>query len=388
MCRANHKLSIGSRKSISAGFTLVELLVVITIIGILIALLLPAVQAAREAARLVQCQNNIKQVGLAVLNYESANGIFPPAASWNRAAGVNLQMVNQNKIGPSWVVLVLPFLEQQSVYDIFDLNRFINDDTATPDGRNNRVARGTSIQIMLCPSDSNNRTPFNGSASSYTSASRDGWARGNYAANAALGMMADRNWCVNYNGLVHCCGAPDAPGWKSNSLRGVMGGNVALRIAEIQDGTSYTILLGEIISGLHPADPRGAWAMGNAAISLWGHGTFMGDCTGPNSRGLNGCDNVASCMYLGQVVGREVMADLAMDCYPWVGSPYSVATNQQSVKSLHPGGANVCLGDGSVRFINDFIDTAGFINATAPVFSVWDRLNLSNDGQVIPAGTY
>src|SRR3989304_6136809 len=92
------------------GFTLVELLVVIAIIGILIALLLPAVQAAREAARRLQCSNNLKQVGLALLNYESSNRVFPFGGLGTQGGG----------FGHSWWVRILPFIEQNAVYEKFD----------------------------------------------------------------------------------------------------------------------------------------------------------------------------------------------------------------------------------------------------------------------------
>ena len=94
-----------------SGFTLVELLVVITIIGILIALLLPAVQAAREAARRAQCTNNVKQIGLAVLNYESLSGVFPPS-------GISMKSGNY---GFSWIGRILPYTEQENIYDQLDL---------------------------------------------------------------------------------------------------------------------------------------------------------------------------------------------------------------------------------------------------------------------------
>ena len=163
------------------AFTLVELLVVITIIGILIALLLPAVQAAREAARKMQCQNNLKQLGLAVLNYESQWQIFPPSSHWASASDVEVS--NNPNLRESWIVMVLPFLEQQALHDMFDLTR------PTPDPRN-AAARGTWVAALLCPSDAFNRTAFSGSGSSMTNKMGDNWARGNYAANAALGYMA------------------------------------------------------------------------------------------------------------------------------------------------------------------------------------------------------
>jgi len=106
------------------GFTLVELLVVITIIGILVALLLPAVQSAREAARRAQCQNNLKQLGLAVLEYESAVRIFPPSSHW--APGVAPQTRNPSDLRENWVIMVLPYLEQRALLASFDVTKPIN----------------------------------------------------------------------------------------------------------------------------------------------------------------------------------------------------------------------------------------------------------------------
>ena len=100
------------------GFTLVELLTVITIIGILISLLLPAVQAAREAARRMQCNNNLKQLGLALLNYESQWGTFPPSSF--TVQGADLYSIGVTAQCPNWVIVVLPFLEQQALADRFD----------------------------------------------------------------------------------------------------------------------------------------------------------------------------------------------------------------------------------------------------------------------------
>ncbi len=360
------------------GFTLVELLVVITIIGILIALLLPAVQAAREAARRLQCMNNLKQVGLAVLNYEETHGVFPPSSTWDVAAGVDIQQGNNSRLGPNWVVLVLPHLEQQAVYDAFRLPRYITDPA-------NAAPRGTILSVMLCPSDPNNRTPFNGSTNGGTSHLGDGWARGNYAANASLAQMSNI-FCIDYGGGMLNCGAyATSYGWKSDRLRGVMGANAALRMPEIRDGTSNTILLGEIRAGLYTGDQRGTWAMSGGASSLWAHGSYMGDGNGPNSPYLGG-DNITGCNAVTAAVGYDTMVSERMTCYEMPGG--TGWNNQQSARSMHQNGVHVCLCDGSVQWISDFIDTVGNITATPPVFSVWDRLNLSADGAPASASAF
>ena len=132
----------------------------------------------------------------------------------------------QNKFGPSWVVLILPELEQQTVYDTFDLNKYINDDsnTATPGViKNNRAVRGTVLSVVLCPSDPYNRSPFNGSASNNISNNGNGWARGNDLANASLGQMNYNDWCDGSygSGLYSCYAFPDSQSWPS-VLRGAM----------------------------------------------------------------------------------------------------------------------------------------------------------------------
>ena len=104
------------------GFTLVELLVVIAIIGILIALLLPAVQAAREAARRIQCNNKLKQIGLALLNYESTHGMFP-AGGITKTTTCNMAAPNWTDTGmASWTIVILPYMEEQARYDQYDLS--------------------------------------------------------------------------------------------------------------------------------------------------------------------------------------------------------------------------------------------------------------------------
>src|SRR5262245_6390811 len=112
-------------KTSNRAFTLVEVLVVIAIIGVLIALLLPAIQAAREAARRMQCGNNIKQIALALLNYESAHKSFPPSSNWPASQPDLLRDGGNANQSANWVVMILPFVEHQNVYESFDLTKLI-----------------------------------------------------------------------------------------------------------------------------------------------------------------------------------------------------------------------------------------------------------------------
>src|SRR5690242_10674623 len=133
-----------NQRSRTRGFTLIELLVVIAIIAVLIGLLLPAVQAAREASRRMQCVNNLKQLGLAVMNYESAQGSLPPAVSNSSAT------MNDFAMKPR----LLPFMEQVAVFNLLNMSLSYKDATNA-----NFTARCTQIQALICPSDSNTPSP-------------------------------------------------------------------------------------------------------------------------------------------------------------------------------------------------------------------------------------
>jgi prepilin-type N-terminal cleavage/methylation domain-containing protein/prepilin-type processing-associated H-X9-DG protein len=361
------------------GFTLVELLVVIAIIGILIAILLPAVQAAREAARRVQCSNSIRQLGLAVLNYESTRKMLPPSSIWRVNGKLDLSAVeqkNNSQLAENWIILILPQIEEKSTLLAFTLSKPIPNAV-------NLAPRSHPIPLLVCPTDSYAVNPFNGTSSSMTNQMGDGWARGNYAANASLAWMwyGDGD-ADDFSGLGRKASPFDAGGWGNRYYRGVMGANIAVRLKDIRDGTSKTIMLGEIRAGIIPQDDRGTWAMSGGASALWGHGYASDDDNGPNASTAKG-DDAPDCSEIQAAAGGQVPLNRkGMPC--WNGS----GTNrEQTARSLHTGGVNVCLCDGSVRFINDLIDR-GTSSAAPAALGVWDKLNLSNDGQTIDASRF
>lgn len=348
------------------AFTLVELLVVIAIIGILVALLLPAVQQAREAARRLQCQNNLKQLGLALHNYHDSRLTFPPSSIWSNLSLT--QTKNNGNLGPNWVILILPYLEQQGLYDSFNFKQPISH-------ADNMAARSTVLQVMLCPSDGFNRRLFKGSANSGTSNLGDNWGRGNYAANAALGFMTSTQHGAND------AAGETSQGWQNSQKRGVMGANSCVDIGGIKDGTTNTILVAHIRAGVTEFDSRGVWAMSGACPSaLWAHGRVTGgDDNGPNCLSPD-ADDVLACQAIRTAVGgTQKLIEMKMPC-----SSGDHPNFQQTARSTHESCVIVTLADGSVRVISDFIDIVG----TSTRMSAWDRLNASSDGQVLSSNEF
>ena len=148
-----HKVIKDLRSQSRHAFTLVELLVVIAIIGILIAMLLPAVQAAREAARRMQCSNNLKQIALGVLNYEGANGVLP--VSWSQYRYVTPELQRIDWSGSSWMVGTMPFMELGQIYDQFTFEGYMNHPSLVGGmfHSDNRELINQQIDTFLCPSD-------------------------------------------------------------------------------------------------------------------------------------------------------------------------------------------------------------------------------------------
>jgi prepilin-type N-terminal cleavage/methylation domain-containing protein/prepilin-type processing-associated H-X9-DG protein len=298
------------------AFTLVELLVVITIIGILIALLLPAVQAAREAARRMQCSNNLKQTAMALHIYHEQKGIFPPGnSSWD--GGTHWV---------SWMTYLLPFLENENVIAGVNLN------TAAY----TEIYR-LKIQTYRCPSDNADRD----SRGNWVQPTGLGFSRSNIVAC----FRPDGNWIEP--------GAPVVGGAGTPTKRALFNYNVAHRISDVTDGTSNTVAISEIISGPNDTlDLRGQW---------WNdYGCHYEHLQNPNAP-------------------LDVMISLAVLCDPskvncvaqggWEAAHFAAS-------SYHPGGVNVGLADGSVRFANEVVNSA-----------VWQAAASIDGGGKTPAET-
>ncbi|TWT35292.1 hypothetical protein KOR34_01800 [Posidoniimonas corsicana] len=375
---------LASRHTAGRGFTLVELLVVIAIIGVLVALLLPAVQAAREAARRSQCVNNLRNLALAQHNYHDTYGAFPPLMKTEFST-----VGRDDRLGPNWAVLTLPFIEEQSLYDRFDLDvEFARiSDGAGPDEPGDWAERGVELDVMLCPSDTGAGNKFTGSVTrqgsgSVISGSTDGnWARGNYGLNGVqfwpdswdqtdgAGNRFDDEWNVGVSTI-----------------------NKGLRIGQITDGTSKTLMLTELRVGLIPEDRRGVWAMGMCGSSWHCRHATNGSTT------INDCVNDDDILISGAVYNQN--RDLFRGECMAIG--YVQRSGQSVVRSRHPGGANAAMADGSVTFISDFIESgiqpfhgsvaskiggANGDGSTSPeLFGAWQRLNVSRDGYVLDLG--
>ena len=306
------------------GFTLVELLVVIAIIGILVALLLPAVQAAREAARRTQCLNKMKQVGLSLLNHHDSQGALPIGVDFTRSED------NPNKPPPdhTGLILLLPYLEEDNVPYDFSLRQY--------EGIN-PMAVGTTIGTYVCPSDdAAGRKVFD-------TASRS---------NVVL--------CFGSEGYTSepwpCCDSPLKNGgtFEDVETNGAFQIDVARKLKEFTDGTSKTALASEVISGksdAEPADYRGGW-------TLVIHGASYMHYDTPNTSN----DDVMFTPTCKEAADMPCVGMGEQDASLW----------HTAARSRHPGGVNLVFADGHTSFVTNNISLA-----------IWQAQGARNDGMVL-----
>ncbi len=317
---------------VSGGFTLVELLVAIAIIGTLIALLLPAVQAAREAARRTQCTNNLKQVGLAALNYESANAILPAAGNFDPAEKslyftFHARIDLKSGTGHSWVTRVLPHLEQQALFSQFDFNQHIAANPQSP-----HAAQPTAL---LCPSADTLGRKF-------VYEIDDGaieLGKGNVAAYSSPFHTDD----YDHRGAISLFGT---------------------ELREITDGVSNTLAFSEIRTREHDRDARGAWALPWSGASLLAFD--MHPQRDRRAEGQQPWPYEFNKLSLGQTqLPNGRLPDVLYECPDPVGEQIEAmpCTDAESARyisaaprSNHSNGVNAGYLDGSVRFLAETVD--------------------------------
>ena len=385
-----------------SGFTLIELLVVISIIGVLIALLLPAVQSARESSRRTQCVNNLKQLGLAVQSYVTTSNVLPSQTLDNviptGGTGGKLQWFT------SWTACILPNMEQQPLYNAINFGMPMLEWTAPIYGANTTVGL-TSISTLLCPSESLTKTP----SFALSSSSPLGYS----------GQFAVSNYAGNYGGpaILRACSGTIIPVTGNNLVFQLMvaGGETApttggpVRMQAITDGAAMTALISEhVLADVSPSATTTPTVTPGAGLGRRGLFQTSVQVVLDQGSSANAQAFVAACKGLpataqattAAAFGSQWLMSLdfatANNAYSHVMTPNSssctgtqTATSSISnplwggigaaitATSNHPGGVNVCFCDGSVKFVKDSVD-----------LSTWWGLGTRNGHEILSADAF
>ncbi|MEW4564214.1 DUF1559 domain-containing protein [Bremerella sp. JC770] len=358
---------VHSHPKSAPGFTLVELLVVIAIIGVLIALLLPAVQQAREAARRMQCTNQLKQIGLATHNFHDTLGKFPGGSHQDAFADrtrTNPDEYHHDDRGRwSYITVLLPFIEQDAMYE-----QLVSTHVGTEFPWNGTTLMRTQIAALICPSDANgSKSASDHGRTSYHANRGDYW----------------NNW----------------DWWE---CRGVFGNQyrVTKKFSSLTDGASNTMLISEMKIGL-----PGSTQIGQGVANNVGHSNGDAPSVCMARRGAN--NTLTGTVYSGNELPGWRWADAHTVFTQWqvVLPPNAPSCSNDSsgtidhelmtASSYHPGGVNVVFGDGAVKFIPETIDSGDLTTGESSILSsnpqaytgqslrgVWGALGTSSGGEV------
>ncbi|MBX3436279.1 MAG: DUF1559 domain-containing protein [Planctomycetaceae bacterium] len=350
------------------AFSLVELLVVLGVLSILLALILPAVQQAREAARKAQCLNNARQIGLALHNYHDQFGLLPPAVIWGGPPGEPIgrgtfpigmydrialgldSPTDPSRVRANWLVMLLPQLDQVPLYNAFNPSLPISDPA-------NRVVRETWVPVLRCPSDdlSTSDNPY--VRDMLAGGSSNKYARGNYGLNMGAGrgcLHELQSDCV-YG--FHVGETDLLNGNQTLWGQGVCGVNYSHSFGDVLSGLSNFVIVDELRAGVRPIDPRGTWSLGFTGASILArHGIVSDseDANGPNNQHPD-ADDIIGCTALETDPGVSELARLGMPCFDAASIGRVEQNSQAAARSQHPGGVHVLMGDGSVHFVSDLV---------------------------------